>query len=117
MRLLAESGRLGDAAFRKMQAELKMLGASTVEAERKLQALNNQLMQAEQKAGDANRALSRKSAQGFANMIISQAAWMAGFQVIFGTLDRFKAAMNAVLETQLAVARAMRTMCLCRYPW
>jgi polyribonucleotide nucleotidyltransferase len=53
--------------------------------------------------------MDRVTARGFASMIVSQAAWMAGFQVVFGTLDKFKEALNAVFETETAVTRAFRT--------
>ncbi len=58
---------------------------------------------------DASKAMGRMSAKGFADMIISQAAWMAGFQVIFGTLERFKKAIISITELQEGVVRAMRS--------
>ena len=108
--ILSKRTNVSSVEVQKLTVRLEFLGIQAKNASTHFSALNNRLMQVEQRAGDSSRALSRMSSQGFANMIISQAAWMAGFQVIFGTLDRFKKALDAVLETQLAVARAMRTI-------
>jgi len=89
---------------------IKVLSVQAKTATIDFDRLNTRLLQTEQRIGDSSRAMSRMSSQGFANMIISQAAWMLGFQVIFGTLDKFKQALGAVAETQLAVSRAMRTI-------
>lgn len=110
LNILKSATTKDEKAISVLSKRLEVLQIQAKKASDNFTILNNRLLQAEQKVGDASRAISRMSSQGFANMIISQAAWMAGFQLIFGTLDRFKAAMMAVLETQLAVARAMRTV-------
>jgi|GEM_PF-4582840 len=75
----------------------------------KIGEVNDALGKIRRRTGDAARAMDRMSAEGFGNMIISQAAWMAGFKVVFGTLDAFKAALNSSIQLQEALARAMRT--------
>jgi TP901 family phage tail tape measure protein len=96
--------------FQHMQRELAKLSIEANKASANLQTLENKLQQTTHKTGDANRAMSRLSAEGFANMIVSQAAWMAGFVLIFGSIDQLKKAFQALIDTQVAVSRAMRTV-------
>ncbi len=43
-------------------------------------------------------------------MIISQAAWMAGFTLMFGAVEKVKESFQSLIDTQTAVSRAMRTI-------
>ena len=95
--------------IRKINAEMVKLAASSKIATESVRKLDLEMSKGVQRTGDFNRALHRTSAEGFGAMIVSQAAWMAGFQVIFGTLERFKAAMISIIDLQRAVVRAMRT--------
>jgi len=98
-----------EAEMQRIRKSLEQLSYQATGAGANLQNLSNNLDQVRRRGADTARALERVTARGFANMIVSQAAWMAGFQVIFGTLDKFKKALGATVETQEAVVRAMRT--------
>ena len=92
-----------------LEQELIRLGHESTTAAIDVNRLNEELERLRRRSADLSRAMDRVTARGFASMIVSQAAWMAGFQVVFGTLDRFKEALNAVYETETAVTRAFRT--------
>jgi len=101
--------RQGAKAFRLSEKALSLLSVKANIATRNLEVLEKELNRLRRTGADTARALDRVTAVGFANMIISQAAWMAGFQVIFGTLDKFKKALMSVVELQQANVRAMRS--------
>jgi len=109
LNLLRKNASANSKVIAVFEKRLELLGAKAKIASEDFKRMNTQLMQTEQRLGDSSRAMGRMSSQGFADMIISQAAWMAGFQLIFGVLGKFKDALTAVTENQKAVARAMRT--------
>ncbi|MHA1401705.1 MAG: phage tail tape measure protein, partial [Candidatus Heimdallarchaeaceae archaeon] len=88
---------------------LSKLASKTNIATAQLNKLDKALGRMRRTGADTTRALERVTAEGFASMIISQAAWMAGFQVIFGTLDKFKRALMSIIDLQEANVRAMRS--------
>jgi TP901 family phage tail tape measure protein len=98
------------AAIAKYTARLKVLGVQSGQTSEQIRTLRKELDHMQNALGDQARAMHRVSAEGFANMMVSQAAWMIGFAAIFGTLEAFKKALSSIVETQLAVARAMRTI-------
>ncbi len=55
------------------------------------------------------RGTIRTSISGFADMMRSQAAWIAGYGVMFGTLGMFSKALKTQINMQHEFARAMRT--------
>lgn len=95
--------------IKKLEVEMGKLAARSIEATKSVNTLSSALTRVSLRGGDAVRAMHRVSAEGFGSMIISQAAWMAGFQVVFGLLDKFKGALISVVDLQRAVTRAMRT--------
>jgi hypothetical protein len=95
--------------IKRLRSEIGILATKSVEATKSVDLLSSSLTRVSLRGGDSVRAMHRVSAVGFGSMIVSQAAWMAGFQVVFGTLDKFKNALMSVVELQEAVVRAMRT--------
>ncbi|HUW49228.1 MAG TPA: phage tail tape measure protein [Patescibacteria group bacterium] len=106
---LRASGKGTSAAIRLITDRLMRLGQDAKLSQQQLEQLIVSLEQLRRRGGDSARSMSRITSRGFADMIVSQAAWMAGFQVIFGTLDRFKQALASVADLQQALVRAMRT--------
>ncbi len=93
----------------KINAAMQKLVIQSGAAAKSVNLLSSSLTRVSLRGGDAVRAMHRVSAVGFGSMIVSQAAWMAGFQVVFGMLDKFSKALISVVDLQRAVVRAMRT--------
>jgi TP901 family phage tail tape measure protein len=104
-RLVIQSGE----AFWKKQLRLKQLTEQLSFYEQQLKQVNRQQQKLSREGLEDTRSAFRLQAAGFADMIASQAAWMAGFMLIFGVTERVKEAFKSVAEVQQAVTRAMRT--------
>jgi len=105
LRALDPTSKKDAAQIAKLSARLEVLQKEAIVTTSSMERLERQM----RKGADASRAMDRVSAKGFANMITSQAAWMAGFQMIFGSLDKIKAAFMSLVSLQNALVRAMRT--------
>lgn len=92
-----------------LRAQIQSVKGQLVLFSKQTKTANEELQRMARRGADAARAYDRVSAKGFANMLVSQAAWMAGFRLTFGVLDAFKSALNSVIEVQEALVRAMRT--------
>lgn len=102
-------GRISEKEMAELKAKITETAFAARLSSKNIKILNDQLERLSRRSVDANRALGRLESEGFAYMILSQTAWMAGFQLIFGTLDEFKKALRSVVDEQEAVTRAMRT--------
>lgn len=93
--------------FNNQLTRLKTIAASV---DQEIAMLNRRLRSELPRSADAARAASRLTFTGFIEMTKSQAAWMAGFTVIFGTIYKFKEALSSGIVIMNETARVMRTM-------
>ncbi|MBU0977376.1 MAG: phage tail tape measure protein, partial [Nanoarchaeota archaeon] len=61
------------------------------------------------KTSEHYRGMIRTTLRGFADMMKSQTAWIAGYAVMFGSIRALKSALGSVIEMEHQFARAMRT--------
>ncbi|KKL63528.1 hypothetical protein LCGC14_2174200, partial [marine sediment metagenome] len=94
----------------RVNRELERLRAIAFGADKAIAQLSTRLRVDLPNSADAARAASRFTVGGFVAMIKSQAAWMAGFALIFGVMFNFKAALASQVIIMNETARVMRTM-------
>lgn len=107
---LAKRGLVPGPELRRLEASLTRLRNVSVSTERAISTLSERMRVTLPNSADASRAASRMTAEGFVAMIKSQAAWMAGFTLIFGTIYKFREAIESQVEIMNESARVMRTM-------
>jgi hypothetical protein len=61
------------------------------------------------KTAEHFRASVRTTIKGFRDMMKSQMAWVAGYGIMFGTINLLKTSLMSVIDVQHQFARAMRT--------
>lgn len=100
----------GTPQFKKLEIAMNELQTSARFTEKQIEQLSIRLRQDVPRSADAARAASRLTATGFIAMLKSQAAWMAGFAVVFGTIYKFQEALRSTVDIMNETARVMRTM-------
>ena len=63
----------------------------------------------QRRSAEEARGAQRMTLSGFRDMLRSQAAWVAGYGLMFGAMRGLKEALGSVIDLQQQMARAMRT--------
>lgn len=98
---------------RELEKGLRGVASSAEKGAVAMNTLGNSVVQAKDKmrgGNDQMKMLTRTTTAGFKAMMISQAAWLAGFSLIFGPLYKFGELIKEAIDIDNQFARSVRVL-------